>query len=87
MAFKIEWIDGHREPKVAPNPAFPDGIDVDVSRPSDKKTCQTPLPYPAKRCGAYLVECLDCGLLIGLTTAGRPDDPRSLTVPCKPRMN
>ena len=29
--FSIEWIDRERNPKCAPNPNYPDGIDVDLS--------------------------------------------------------
>ena len=80
--FKISWHDAGREPQCQPNPAFPDGMDVDGSDEA-KVTCWTALPYPARRCGHYLVECLICGLRVTLTTAGRPDDPRSLTMPCR----
>lgn len=40
------------------------------------------LPYPAPRCGIYAVKCEKCGLLVGFTTAGRPDDPRKVTLAC-----
>ena len=80
--FAIEWIDGSREPSCAPDPAYPAGIDLDCS--AGLPSCSTELPYPAKRCGVYLVECLTCHLRIGVTTAGRADDPKSLTMACKP---
>ncbi len=79
---RIEWIDKGREPQCAPDPAYPTGKDLDCStvlRPS----CRTDLPYPAKRCGLYVVTCEECGMSVACTTAGRPDDPRSLTMPCK----
>lgn len=78
---KIKWLDRNREPKCAPNPAYPKGKDVDMSDGA-ANTCYTELPYPAKRCGLYVVECPKCSLVIGVTTAGRPDDPRSLKVAC-----
>lgn len=81
-AFKIDWIDRHREPKCAPNPHFPDGIDADLSAGAEQ-TCTADLPYPAKRCGVYRVECLICGYAVGVTTAGRPDDPRSVKMACR----
>ena len=71
-ALKIEWRDGGREPQGKPNAAFPDGIDVDASG-SAAVTCQTDLPYPAKRCGVYIVRCGICGISAAITTAGRPD--------------
>ena len=80
--FSITWRDAGREPQCAPNPAYPEGKDVDASDGA-KQTCQTKLPYPAKRIGAYVVRCNLCGLVAGCTTAGRLDDPRSLTMPCK----
>lgn len=81
--FRIIWRDWGREPQVPANPDYPKGIDLDISSPG-AKTCQTPLPYPARRCGVYIVSCSVCGLNVGVTTAGRPDDPRSVRVTCKP---
>lgn len=80
--FKIEWVDGHREPTCTPNPDFPAGRDVDASWGADR-TCITALPCPARRCGHYVIECEICHLRAAITTAGRPDDPRSLTMACK----
>lgn len=80
---KIEWIDSGREPKVAPNPKCPDGIDVDISTPPGGWNCRVELPYPARRIGHYLLECDICGSRVAITTAGRRDDPRSATIPCK----
>jgi hypothetical protein len=80
--FLIEWIDREREPQVKPNPAYPNGIDLDLADGAEQR-CTTPLPYPAKRIGLYVVECRTCGLRVACTTAGRSDDPRSITVACK----
>jgi hypothetical protein len=77
----VKWIDGMREPQCAPDPAYPNGIDIDVSGDS-KETCTTDLPYPAKRCGYFLVNCELCSLSVAITTAGRPDDPRSVKLRC-----
>jgi hypothetical protein len=81
--FTIEWIDRGREPKCPPNPAYPNGIDLEGAKELGVPTCRTELPYPAKRCGYYLVECNICGHTTLITTAGRPDDPRSVLIPCK----
>lgn len=78
----VEWIDAGREPQCAPDPRFPNGVDIDVSKPGEL-TCQTALPYPALRCGQFLVSCSKCGFNALVTTAGRPDDPRSIKIPCK----
>lgn len=79
--FKVTWVDGKREPTVDPNPEFPAGIDVDAHT-DGAKHCRVELEYPAKRCGYYRIECRVCGMRIMATTAGRADDPRSLTFNC-----
>jgi hypothetical protein len=80
--FQIEWRDAGKEPQCAPDARFPDGIDLDVS---DGKVpnCKAILPYPAERIGAYIVKCRLCGIRVGCTTAGRPDDPKSIKIACK----
>lgn len=83
FAMKIEWIDHKREPQCAPDPAYPNGKDIDNGG-RQAPGCWTDLPYPAKRCGLYIVECERCGYRVAITTAGRSDDPRSVRIPCKP---
>jgi hypothetical protein len=82
--FKTEWIDHKREPQCEPNPDYPNGIDADISSGA-AVTCTTDLPYPARRCGLYIIECETCGRRIGITTAGRPDDQRTVKLACKKR--
>jgi len=82
QAMKIEWVDGKREPQCAPDPAYPNGKDLDCSNGA-AKTCTAQLTCPAPRCGHYVVECKRCGYRVAATTAGRPDDPRSIKMPCK----
>lgn len=79
--FSIQWLDSGREPRCAPNPDYPNGIHVNGARPG-RDSCRADLPYPARRCGTYIVSCIVCGCSVGITTAGRPDDPRSLTIEC-----
>ena len=84
--FDVEWLDRGRAAEHPPNPEFPTGVDITVetfNRPA-RPACRTALPYPAKRCGLYVVTCRSCGVKTALTTAGRPDDPRSITIPCLP---
>lgn len=81
QAIKVEWFDSGREPKCEPNPAYPNGIDLDCSEGSEA-TCKVDLPYPAKRCGHFIVKCEVCLQTIAITTAGRPDDPRSVRIGC-----
>lgn len=78
----VTWHDAGRDPQNPPNPAYPNGIDLDCSAGA-QATCTEPLPYPAKRCGQYLVACATCGQRIVVTTAGRTDDPRSVKIACK----
>lgn len=85
MNAKVEWIDGGREPTEPPDPRYPNGIDAGPQGPLRLSSCRTALPYPAKRCGAYRVECETCGQSMLVTTAGRPDDPRSVTMICRGR--
>jgi hypothetical protein len=79
-----EWVDFFREPQRQPNPAYPAGIDVDATG-GKTPCCTIDLRHPAPRCGAWLIKCTLCGLTAMATTAGRADDPRSLTVACKIR--
>jgi len=79
----VKWIDRFREPRDPPNPDYPRGLDWDVSKGA-ARTCLVRLPYPAKRCGFYVVTCDLCHLRIVVTTAGRPDDPRSVKLACRP---
>lgn len=82
--FRVTWIDYHREPQCPSNPDYPDGIDIVLG---GSPRCKTDLPYPAKRCGAFMVECLICGLSMLVTTAGRKDDPRSIEMACRSKLN
>lgn len=78
---KITWVDGQREPTCPPDPRCPKGIDIDMSRGA-VRSCQHALPYPAKRCGHYLIVCETCKQRAIVTTAGRVDDPRSIRLAC-----
>lgn len=80
--FDVTWVDGKREPKNLPNPEYPSGIDLNLST-GDKPNCYVTLQYPAPRIGYYSVHCNKCGNIIAVTTAGRPDDPRSVRIACK----
>lgn len=85
MNHRIDWLDRGSPPKVAPNPAYPDGIPlVDLSNGA-KHTCRVELPYPTghKNVGTWLIECEVCRLRVGITAASRPDDARAALLPCK----
>ena len=83
--FRINWIDFRRSAQQQPNPAYPKGKDIDGSA-GRSPTCVCKLPYPAKRCGIYQIECSTCRISVAITTAGRVDDPRSVKLACKPRQ-
>lgn len=85
---KVTWIDRWREPQEPPNPDYPNGIDLDLSQGAGTGfTCAVDLPYPARRIGFYLIDCEICGQKLVVTTAGRPDDPRSVKIACNPHLN
>lgn len=81
-AIALDWVDFRRRSSDPPNPAFPKGKDVDAAGGKQPR-CRVALSYPAPRCGAWVANCSICGLSAMVTTAGRADDPRSLTVACK----
>lgn len=83
MTLNVTWADAGREPQCPPNPDHPNGVNLVLAKPGDA-CCSVSLPYPAKRCGAYYVECTRCGKTAVVTTAGRPDDQKSLRLACKP---
>ena len=77
----VTFLDSGREPQCAPNPAYPEGKDI----VEDSCGCYFALPYPAPRCGVLVVECDICHKRVGVTVAGRIDDPRSLQMACRLR--
>jgi hypothetical protein len=84
-AWRVRWIDRGLEPKHPPDPSYPDGIDLRVVKQDYRgPTCKQSLPYPAKRIGYFLIECMICNQTTVVTTAGRLDDPRSIEIMCKP---
>lgn len=82
IEFIVEWIDSGKEPQCKPDPAYPQGKDLVIAA-GNVPSCMILLPYPAKRCGIYIVECNRCHTRVGCTTAGRTDDPRSMKIPCQ----
>ena len=37
--FAMTWEDGGREPQCAPDPRFPNGVDLNYSKPNQKSCC------------------------------------------------
>ena len=44
---EITFLDSGREPQVAPNPDYPDGVDLDPTEGAPVQSCKVMLPYPA----------------------------------------
>lgn len=84
--FDVTFLDSGRSPTQKPDPAYPDGREIDLRQAGQKGCCYN-LPYPAPRCGVYIVECDVCGYRAAITVAGRPDDPNKVTMPCGPKGN
>ncbi|MET4187667.1 hypothetical protein ABIB86_000384 [Bradyrhizobium sp. JR1.7] len=78
----VTFVTNGRKAQCAPNPAHPNGIDVDLAHGA-KSACLANLPYPAECCGILIARCKTCGASAAITTAGRPDDPRTVTLACK----
>ena len=84
MALKVSFHPDGRSARRDANPDYPDGIHVRIVGDVNANTCRVELLYPAVGCGVWLVECDACGFRGGCTAAGGADDPRSMTVPCRP---
>jgi hypothetical protein len=72
--------DDGRQPTCAPDPRYPDGKDVDAA--VGLAGCSITLEHPTPCCGWWLIRCERCTHTSVVTAAGRPDDPRTITVPC-----
>jgi hypothetical protein len=83
MTFDVMFLDSGREPQCKPDPKFPEGRHIVLGDPRKERMCTRNIPFPAPRCGLYAVRCLECGYTAMLTVAGRPDDPRIVSMPCK----
>jgi hypothetical protein len=79
---KVYFLSGKRQAKCPSDPAYPHGIDVDMSNGA-MVACLGYLPYPAECCGVLMVRCAKCGANAAITTAGRADDPRTVKLACK----
>lgn len=82
MTIDVHFYDSGREPTQKPNPKYPNGIDINLA-PQLAKSCTRNVPYPAPRCGTYSIRCTVCNFTALITVAGRADDPRTITLPCK----
>jgi len=81
MTLTVKWNSHRRKATCDADPEFPNGRVLDASQGA--QSCQTALPYPAPECGYHLVYCTTCHQRTAITAAGRPDDPRSIRIPCR----
>ena len=81
--FELEWISQGLKSSEPPNPSYPLGIKLDVSNGA-RNVCILPMPYPAPCVGVYSIKCTLCGITLGCTAAGRPDDAVQIKIPCVP---
>lgn len=82
MKHTVEFIDLEREPRHQFLREHMHGLDLDLSR-GVEDVCVVPVPWPAERCGYWMIRCAFCGLSTMITAAGRVDDPRSVKLACK----
>jgi len=80
---RVTFLDGGREAQCPPDPLYPNGIKVDISRGA-AQACVVNLPYPAPRCGQWVIGCERCHQVNIVSAAGRPDDPRQVRIACRP---
>lgn len=73
---------GRGKAQCPPNPEFPEGVAIEPKLPPGTRACTFLLQCPAPECGHWRIECRECGLVVAVTAAGRPDDPISIRVPC-----
>lgn len=81
MTLKTRFISQGRKADTPANPAFPDGINVNMCGIA-RECCSTELPYPAECVGSWHITCDACTISVLITAAGRRDDPRWLYVAC-----
>lgn len=87
----VGWRERHRangpgglvtsKPQHPSNPEYPNGVDVDLAG-DHLMRCSALLPRMPGKLGVYEIRCTHCELSLALTSAGRPDDPRLVRVPC-----
>lgn len=75
------FVGEGRMPKCAPNPDFPNGTPCDMA--PGGIGCTIELQHPTPCCGVWIINCDICGYSVGVTAAGRPDDPSTIRIACQ----
>lgn len=84
--FDISFVkSGRGKAQCAPDPNYPEGVNATAITALGRPSCTIMFPYPAPECGHFVARCRRCSFSVAVTAAGRPDDPRSLTVTCARR--
>jgi len=85
MPHDVRFVpSGRGKAQCAPDPTYPNGLDIVIK---ERPACTVNLPYPAAECGHWEITCTKCGLTVAVTAAGRPDDPKSVQLPCIATVN
>lgn len=81
-SISARWAKHGDKAKSAANPAYPDGVDVDLTE-GMAPFCPVPLHYPAEEIGTWFIHCNTCGYTVAVTAAGSAGDPREVRIPCR----
>jgi hypothetical protein len=80
--FTVVWSSTGQKAQKPSDQRYPRGVHIDGRMNKEDPSCIVKLPYPSPCVGAYKATCEICGLVIGITAAGRRDDPKSFEITC-----
>jgi hypothetical protein len=87
MSHVVNFIpSGRGKARCAPDPEYPNGKVMGKVKPGTRQ-CRVTLPYPAPECGVFRVDCKTCKMVVLVTAAGRPDDPKEVILECGRPVN
>jgi hypothetical protein len=81
LSHSIEWWDYDVDSVDPADSAHQLGRSLDYSN-GQVPHCVFIVPWPAARCGHYVIKCYRCGGAYAVQTNGRLDDPVSVKVGC-----
>jgi hypothetical protein len=76
---------GRGKAKCKADENFPNGKIIEISK--DNNAHKIALPYPAPECGVWILKCETCNFAVGVTAAGRKDDPKQVNFICRCKLN
>lgn len=78
----VEFLpSGRGKAKCKSDKNYPDGKIINISTEEDIHRIS--IPYPAPECGVWILKCETCDFSVGVTAAGRPDDPKQINFKCR----